>query len=88
MRISTCRVILLGLMVAIALGVAACGDRDRSEAQSDEQRRPVGQNNVFGDTIATKDKARDEVNKAMEQRQEQLEQAMRKQEQAADSEAQ
>lgn len=66
------------LMLLATLCVGACG-RQQDEAP----RRPVGQNNVFGDAVAAKDRAREGVDRAMEQRQQELDQAMKKQEQEA-----
>ncbi len=86
MPIVVSRYVSMFALIGIAtLGLAACGAGETEKKPPDPPPRPVGQNNVFGDMVATKDRARDDANKAMEQRQQQLEQAMKKQEEAANA---
>jgi hypothetical protein len=67
---------LAALSAGIILILSGCGDKDRNP---DPPPKPVGQNNIAGDLIATKDRARDGVNKAMEENQKKLDDAMHKQ---------
>jgi len=69
---------MLTMVLLATLCIGGCGSQ-----QEEEPRRPLGQNNVFGDTVATKDRASEGVDRAMEQRREELEQAMKKQDQEA-----
>jgi hypothetical protein len=67
---------LAALTAGFMLILSSCGNKDRNP---DPPPKPVGQNNIAGDLVATKDRARDGVNKAMEENQKKLDEAMRKQ---------
>ena len=65
----------IGLAV-LALSIAACG---KSEDEAKRPPRPV-KDTVFGDLVGQKDKIKEKTEQAMQQRNDQLDQAMKKNE--------
>ncbi|MBC7984602.1 MAG: hypothetical protein H7Y02_12190 [Candidatus Obscuribacterales bacterium] len=64
----------------ILVSLAACGPDKKAEPKPPPP--PAVKDTVFGDLVGTKDRARDETNKTMQQRNEQMDQAVKKNEAA------
>jgi len=65
-------------VLLVAFAMTACGSSDE-EAQRPPP--PKVEDTVFGDLVATKDRAKQGAEQAMDQRQKELEEAMKRQEQ-------
>ena len=61
----------------VAFAMTACGS---SEDDAQRPPPPKVEDTVFGDMVATKDRAKQGAEQAMEQRQKELDEAMKKQE--------
>lgn len=66
-----CQQLAIKFALSMAILMCACGNKEPPPP-------PPVKDTVFGDMVGAKDKARDEANKAMQQRKEQLDQALKK----------